>query len=361
MVKQKILIAMSGGVDSSVCASLLKQSGLDCMGATMRLFSEKDIAPDPQKACARPQEADDARRIAAQLKIPFEVIDLSAEFRRNVIDYFIRTYIEGGTPNPCVECNRTMKFGLLYEVGMKLGCDLLATGHYARISSDANGRLILKKAVDASKDQSYVLWSLTQEQLARTRFPLGELTKNEVRAIADANGFCNANRPDSQDICFIPDGNYAAFIEKTTQKSFPKGNFINLDGKVLGQHQGLIRYTVGQRKGLGIALGKPAYVCKKNIADNTVTLGSNEDLFRRDLTAHGINLIAASRLDTPIRVEVKVRYSARPAKAIAEQISDNALRLHFDEPQRAICAGQSVVLYDGDTVIGGGVIDEPTE
>ena len=357
MNREKVLVAMSGGVDSSVAAFLLKQQGYDCVGVTMKLFSPNEIPQSAQTSCGGDEEREDAARIAAQLGIPFEICDYSREFEHNVVDYFIKTYIEGGTPNPCVQCNRTMKFGKLFDAARRLDCQKIATGHYANITQDANGRWQLCAASDEGKDQTYVLWSLTQEQLSRTLFPLGGLTKSEIREIAREQGFCNAERSDSQDICFIPDGDYVSFIEKRTGASFPQGDFVDLNGNVLGRHQGVIRYTVGQRKGLGIAFGKPTYVCAKNAADNTVILGSNDDLFRRELTAHAINLIATDSIPSPIRVQAKVRYSAKAASATAEQIAPDKLRLVFDEPQRAISTGQSVVLYDGNTVIGGGIID----
>lgn len=344
---ERILVAMSGGVDSSVVAWLLQETGADCLGVTMKL--QPDASED---------DANDARRIADRLGIPFEVIDLSDDFSRHVIDYFIRTYIEGKTPNPCVECNRTMKFGRLLEIAEAYGCTKIATGHYARIERGEDGRYLLKKAADPTKDQSYVLWSLSQKQLSKTVFPLGNLTKSEARRIAEEQGFCNAHRRDSQDICFVPNGDYASLIERLTDKTFPKGNFVDADGRVLGEHQGLIRYTVGQRKGLGLAFGKPTYVCKKNVADNTIVLGSNEDLFSRELTAHDVNLISCDAIHVPMRVEAKARYTAKPAWATVEQIAPDRIRVVFDEPQRAISAGQSVVLYDGDTVVGGGIIDE---
>lgn len=356
-MKESVLIAMSGGVDSSVTALLLKQQGYDCHGVTMNLFSHQTAALVAQRSCCNPEEQTLARSIAEQLEIPFTVLDLSSEFERNVVDYFIRTYLEGGTPNPCVECNRTMKFGKLYDACATLNCQKIATGHYARVSRSPGGRWLLSEAEDGTKDQTYVLWSLSQEQLAHTLFPLGELKKSEVRQIALENGFCNAERKDSQDICFVPDGDYASFIQEKTGMTFPEGKFVDLRGNLLGKHHGTVHYTIGQRKGLGIAFGKPTYVCGKDPLTNTVTLGGNEDLFRRQLTAHSINLIALPRLDTPLRVQAKIRYKAAPAWATAVQTDENTLEILFDEPQRAISKGQSVVLYDGNTVVGGGIID----
>ena len=347
----RILIAMSGGVDSSVAAYLLCQEGADCAGGTMRLC--QDLLP---QAAADP--VTDARAVAKKLDIPFFVFDESAQFKEKVVDSFVRCYEEGGTPNPCVNCNRYLKFDTLLQRAREAGYDHIATGHYAKIRRSANGRYLLFRAEDDSKDQSYFLACLTQEQLAHTKFPLGDLSKMQVRQIAEDQGFLNARKKDSQDICFIPDGDYVSFIKRYTGKDYPAGDYVDLNGKVLGKHAGAICYTIGQRKGLGIALGAPAYVCGKNMASNTVTLGADEDLFRSRLRAADWNWIPFPDLTEPMEVTAKVRYRHIPQPAIVYPEENGTARVVFTQPQRAITPGQAVVLYRGDMVIGSGTITE---
>ena len=349
-MNQKVMIGMSGGVDSAVAALLLKERGYDVFGVTLRLYAG-------ERACGSADDAADARRVAEMLGISHEVVTLTDSFRREVMDRFAECYIKGATPNPCIDCNRYIKFGKMLDRAETLDIGHIATGHYARIERDGSGRYLLKKAADAHKDQTYVLYTLTQHQLAHTLLPLGGYRKSEIREIAEAHGFVNAHKRDSQDICFVPDGDYASFIERHTGETFPEGDFVDCNGNRLGTHRGIIRYTVGQRKGLGIALGKPAFVCGKNVGTNTVTLGDNDDLFSTTLTAHDVNLIACDSLDAPVRVTAKVRYGQAEQPATARMTEEGRLRVEFDTPQRAIASGQSVVLYDGDTVVGGGIID----
>jgi tRNA-specific 2-thiouridylase len=350
MQKITAMIAMSGGVDSSVAAYLCKAQGYDCMGATMKLYgSEEQLA----------NQIGDAAAVANRLDMPFYVFDCAQDFEKDVIDGFISCYEKGLTPNPCVTCNRCLKFGTFLRKAEELGCRYIVTGHYAKISRDPNtGRYLLKKAATQEKDQSYFLAQLDQNQLSHTLFPLGELTKPEVRQIAEEQGFINARRKDSQDICFVPDGDYVAFIRRHTGKTYPQGKYLDTAGNVVGTHQGAIAYTLGQRKGLGIALGQPMYVCAKDMINNTVTVGTNADLFHTTLRANDWNWIAIPELTAPLRVFAKARsrMAEQPATVYPEE--NGFARVVFDEPQRAITPGQAVVLYDGDTVVGGGTITE---
>ena len=351
MEKKKALIAMSGGVDSSVAAYLMQQAGFDCVGGTMRMCDQKLLGCEPSDPGV------DAKKVADRLGIPFHVFDAFDTFKEFVAEPFIHSYEGGDTPNPCIQCNKHLKFGLLLDKALAQGCDVIVTGHYARIKEE-NGRYLLQKAVDENKDQTYFLACLNQKQLSHVMLPLGELTKEEVRAIAQAQDFITARKKDSQDICFIPDGDYKTFMERYTEKQYPAGDYLDMDGKVIGRHQGAVGYTLGQRKGLGIALGAPAYVCGKNMAENTVTLGTNEDLFKKVLRAKDWNFMPFETLEEPMQVLAKVRYRHTPQAATVYPEENGYCRVEFQEPQRAITTGQAVVLYDGDIVIGGGTITE---
>lgn len=354
---KKALIAMSGGVDSSVAAYIIKNSGYDATGITMKLFENEDIGEKSEKTCCSLDDIDDARSVCRKIGIPYYVYNFKDSFKENVIRRFIDAYENGSTPNPCIDCNRYIKFEKLMRRAEELEFDFVVTGHYAIIEhNDGTGRYILKKSSDLSKDQSYVLYSLTQKQLAKTIFPLGGMTKKRVREIAQELGLINARKHDSQDICFVPDGDYAKFIEQYTGKVYPHGNFVDESGNILGEHKGIIKYTVGQRKGLGLALPHPMYVKEKDLAGNKVILCDNSRLFSRELYAKDINLISCERIDKPIKIKAKVRYNQPEQNATVEQTDENTIHVVFDEPQRAISKGQAVVLYDGDVVVGGGTI-----
>ena len=356
-VADSVLAAMSGGVDSTVMALLLQQAGYHVTGAMMKLFENEDIGRDPLEPCLALAAKDDAAAVAEKLDIPFFVYNMAEDFRSCVLDKFVSEYENGRTPNPCVDCNRGLKFGALFKKADALGCRYLATGHYARVERSGD-RYLLKKGLDEKKDQSYALFSLTQDRLARVILPLGGLTKAQVREIAEANGFPNASRSDSQDICFLPDGDYGTFIERYSGKTPQPGDFVDLNGKKLGEHRGITRYTIGKRRGLGISSDGRLFVKELDTASNTVVLGDNDSLYNKQLVAGDINLIAADKIEGEMSITAKIRYAHAGAAAKVRQTGESEITVTFDEPQRAITKGQYVVLYDGDTVIGGGVIGE---
>lgn len=348
----KALIGMSGGVDSSVAAYLTQQAGLECGGATMLLYTGQD-----REGSCSSDGIHDAKAVADRLNIPFHVLNLSPEFEKQVMEDFVLCYEAGATPNPCIQCNRHLKFGRFLDCARELGYDCIVTGHYARILHNSDtGHWELRKAADEVKDQSYFLYTLTQEQLSATRFPLGELTKVQAREIAESQGFINAKKRDSQDICFVPDGDYAAFLCRYTGKNYPQGDYLDLQGNVVGKHKGAVAYTLGQRKGLNLAMGEPVYVCSKDMANNTVTVGPNEALMSTSLLANSCNWIAISRPEEPVKVLAKARSRMTEQPATVYPLEDGTVRVVFDEPQRAITPGQAVVFYQGDRVLGGGTI-----
>ncbi|MBO5186242.1 MAG: tRNA 2-thiouridine(34) synthase MnmA [Prevotella sp.] len=352
---KKALIAMSGGVDSSLAAKLMKDSGFDCIGCTMKLYHNEDAGIERSRTCCSLDDVEDARSVAYKLGMPFYVFNFTDAFRDTVIRKFIESYENGITPNPCIDCNRCMKFDKLFERAKILGCDYIVTGHYARIE-EQDGKFVLKKALDETKDQSYVLYSMTQEQLAHTMFPLGNIRKTEVRQIAEKNGFINADKPDSQDICFVPNGDYASVIERNTGKKTNSGNFVDKQGNILGQHKGVIHYTIGQRKGLGISSTEPLYVCGICPESGNVVLGSNDDLFSREADVSDFNWISGKVPGGAFRCKVKIRYRQPERWATVIPTGADTVHIAFDEPQRAITLGQAAVLYDGDIVLGGGTI-----
>ncbi len=351
-MSQRVLVGMSGGVDSSMAVFLLQEQGYQVSGVTLRLCAE------PGVVCEKTLQAErDAAAVAARLGIPHQVWEYSQHFRDTVVENFAAVYAAGATPNPCIVCNRCVKFGKMLENALVAGYDKIATGHYVRSEWDEkSGRWLLKKATDPARDQSYVLYMLTQHQLSHTLFPLGDYYKPDLRRMAEERGLVNARRPDSQDICFVPDGDYLSFLQNTMGLHCTPGSFVDEQGSVLGTHRGVAAYTIGQRKGLGVAFGEPRFVISKNAADNTVTLGSNDALFSKQLIAENANWIAIPALTEPMRVTARTRYHQRSAAATVEPYGDNGFRVLFDEPQRALTPGQAVVLYNDDIVVGGGTI-----
>lgn len=355
-INKKVLVAMSGGVDSSVTVKLLQDAGYDVSGATMHLYDNEDIGLEKSKTCCSLKDVEDAKLVALKLGIDFYVFNFSEQFREFVIDDFVNTYLTGGTPNPCIECNKHLKFDKFLERADLLEFEYIATGHYVTKEFDENsGRWLLKRSADRKKDQSYVLYSMTQEQLRRTLFPVGEMSKDKIREIAEVNNLVNADKPDSQDICFIPDGKYADFIEDRAGKQ-KEGDIVLTDGTVLGRHKGLIHYTIGQRKGVGISYSEPLFVVEKDITNNRLVMGRQEELNRTTLEASNVNFISVENLTKPMKCTAQTRYHQKDEPCTIYPLENGNVRVEFDKPHKAICKGQAVVFYNGEYVVGGGKI-----
>jgi tRNA-specific 2-thiouridylase len=365
----KIAVAMSGGVDSSAAAAILKEQGHDLVGFTMQLWdqnrninTDENGEPLPSRCCSL-DDVYDARRVADSLGFPFYVLNLEREFEESVVEPFIQSYLSGETPIPCVACNSRLKFASLDRMAQSLGCDKVATGHYARVEYDpAAGRYRLFRGRNYSKDQSYFLWELTQDQLSRAYFPLGEMHKDDVRDVAREANLYTADKPESQEICFVPDGKYSEFIDRYLQHEGRSdqlplgGEIVDTSGEIIGTHTGIHRYTIGQRRGLGIANEKPLYVIQIERAKNRIIIGEADELESIELTARGVNWVALDEPPAPVRANVKVRYRHEPAPATIYPLPNHSARIVFDQPQRAITPGQATIFYDGDEVVGGGWI-----
>ena len=357
-MSRKVVVGMSGGVDSSVAAWLLKEQGYDVIGVTMQIWQDEDTeVQEAEGGCCGLSAVDDARRVAMDLGIPYYVMNFKEEFRKNVMDYFVGEYVEGRTPNPCIACNRHVKWESLLRRSIAIGADYIATGHYAQIDRLPGGRYSLKTSVTAAKDQTYALYNLTQEQLSHTLMPVGSYHKEEIRDMAERLGLPVAHKPDSQEICFIPDHDYASFIEEYTGRELPPGNFVDLDGNVLGRHRGITHYTVGQRKGLNLSMGRPVFVVEIRPETNEVVIGDNQDVFTNVLRCDKLNWMAVDGLHgKSMDVLAKIRYSHKGSPCTIREIGNDMVECRFHEPVRAVTPGQAVVFYDGDYVAGGGTI-----